>query len=139
MKEEVIKRRMTRQRRLILETLRSLHTHPTAEELHEAVRQQMPRISLGTVYRNLDVLCRSGLVLKLESAGQQAHFDGDVGRHYHICCTVCGKIEDVYPTEVSGISDPRIEHSSFRVMGWTLMFDGICPECAEESDIVAGN
>jgi len=139
MKEDAIKRRMTRQRRLILETLRSMRTHPTAEELFQVVRQQMPRISLGTVYRNLDVLCRSGLALKLESAGQQAHYDGDVGRHYHIRCVVCGKIEDVYPPEVSGISFPRIHNPSFRVMGWTLLFEGICSECAEESEMAERN
>ncbi|HOJ68244.1 MAG TPA: transcriptional repressor [Candidatus Hydrogenedentes bacterium] len=134
MKEAPVRRRMTRQRRIILETLRAMRTHPTAEELFQVVRQKMPRISLGTVYRNLDVLCRSGQVLKLDNAGQQAHYDGDVGRHYHIRCVECGKIEDLYPAEVSGISFPQVHNPSYQVLSWTLLFEGICPDCAERVD-----
>ncbi|HOQ89470.1 MAG TPA: transcriptional repressor [Candidatus Hydrogenedentes bacterium] len=137
MREESTKRRMTRQRRIILEELRMLRTHPTAEELFQIVRKRMPRISLGTVYRNLDVLCQSGLVLKLESAGQQAHYDGDVSQHYHIRCRRCGKIEDVYPEEVNGISDPTVCRRDYQIIGWSLIFEGICPDCSE--DIVAEN
>ena len=65
-------RRMTRQRRVILDELRKLRCHPSAEELHGIVRRAMPGISLGTVYRNLDVLWEDGKILKLEALGAQA-------------------------------------------------------------------
>lgn len=69
--------RMTRQRMVILEELRKVKTHPTADELYAMVRTRMPRISLGTVYRNLDFLTESKEILKLESAGSIRRFDGD--------------------------------------------------------------
>ena len=67
--------RMTRQRMVILEELRKVKTHPTADELYAMVRTRMPRISLGTVYRNLDFLTESKEILKLESAGSIRRFD----------------------------------------------------------------
>ena len=69
--------RMTRQRAVILEELRKVKTHPTADELYSIVRERLPRISLGTVYRNLDFLTESKEILKLESAGSIRRFDGD--------------------------------------------------------------
>jgi len=57
--------RMTRQRRIILEELRKVDSHPTADEVYEMVRRQLPRISLGTVYRNLEILSREGLIQKV--------------------------------------------------------------------------
>jgi len=84
--------RLTNQRRIILEELKSVTTHPTADEIYGMVRQKMPRISLGTVYRNLEVLSSLGLVRKLENAAGQKRFDGDVSPHHHIRCEVCGKV-----------------------------------------------
>ena len=89
--------RMTRQRMVILEELRKVKTHPTADELYAMVRTRMPRISLGTVYRNLDFLTESKEILKLESAGSIRRFDGDTRPHQHVRCRVCGKIGDVIP------------------------------------------
>ena len=73
--------RMTRQRMVILEELRKVKTLPTADELYAMVRTRMPRISLGTVYRNLDFLTESKEILKLESAGSIRRFDGDTRPH----------------------------------------------------------
>lgn len=61
--------RMTKQRRVILDTLRSTETHPTADEVYRLVQKQIPRISLGTVYRNLDLLARCGSIRKLDIMG----------------------------------------------------------------------
>ena len=69
---------MTRQRPVILEELKNLTTHPTADELYSMVRRRLPRISLGTVYRNLEILSEMGLAQKLESAGAQRRYGGDV-------------------------------------------------------------
>ncbi len=81
-----IQYRMTRQRQVILEELRHMNTHPGADEIHEVVRRRLPRISLGTVYRNLDILCELGEIQKLEFGGTLKRFDGDPGAHYHIRC-----------------------------------------------------
>ncbi len=121
--------RMTRQRRLVLEELRKLRSHPSAEELHTIAQQSMPTISLGTVYRNLDLLWRNGQILKLEMAGTQARYDGDVRPHYHARCRVCGRITDLFTSQVTGIDRPRVLDSNFRVTGWRMEFEGVCQFC----------
>lgn len=121
--------RMTRQRMVILEELKKLHTHPTADELYAMVRARLPRISLGTVYRNLDFLAETGEVLKLEAAGSIRRFDGDVRPHQHIRCTRCGRVGDVMPSApVPDTSDIQVE--GFTVTRARVEFEGICNACA---------
>ena len=87
--------RLTNQRQVILEELRNVKTHPTASELYDMVRQRLPRIGLGTVYRNLELLADCGIINKLETGGEQKRFDGNPGPHYHIRCTTCGRVDDI--------------------------------------------
>jgi len=121
--------RNTRQRQVILEELQKVKTHPTAAGVYEAVRQRIPKISLGTVYRNLDVLARMGLVQKLTLGGEEAHFDGDVTAHHHIRCTRCGRIDDIYgpPLDLSGGASN--DFVGYEVLGYHLEYIGACPEC----------
>lgn len=120
--------RLTNQRKIILQELRSVKTHPTADEIYNLVRKKMPRISLGTVYRNLEVLSTLGLVLKLENAAGQRRFDGDVSPHHHIRCNVCGKVGDIFNApNISGVEKGL--DTDFQITGHTLEFSGICPEC----------
>ena len=124
--------RMTRQRMVILEELRKVRTHPTADELYSMVRVRMPRISLGTVYRNLDFLTESKEILKLESAGSIRRFDGDTRPHQHVRCLVCGKVGDVMPS----LPSPSVEGvavEGFRVTSARVEYEGICDECAGKS------
>lgn len=123
--------RMTRQRAVILETLRDVTTHPTADEIYSMVRKKMPRISLGTVYRNLDMLAGSGEIRLLDKAGAQKHFDGNTMPHHHVRCRLCGKIGDVFfPAPV-----PDMEAASpipgFVVEAVELEFVGVCDACHE--------
>ena len=76
-------RRKTRQRQVILEELQAVTSHPTAVELHELVRRRLPKVSLGTVYRNLDLLARMGVIEKLEHSGGEARFDANTAEHDH--------------------------------------------------------
>ena len=103
--------RMTRQRMVILEELKKVRTHPTADELYAMVRARLPRISLGTVYRNLDFLAETGEILKLEAAGSIRRFDGDIRPHQHIRCTNCGRVGDVMSSvpvpDIAGRSEER--------------------------------
>jgi Fur family ferric uptake transcriptional regulator len=122
-------KRMTRQRRLVLHELRKLKNHPSADYLFGIVRQTIPNISLGTVYRNLDVLVNSGLALKLDLAGGQSRYDGDISPHYHIRCRACGAVDDLPENAVIGVDSPRVLESSYVVTGWRMEFDGFCPMC----------
>ena len=120
---------MTRQRRIILEELRKLKCHPSADQLFRIVRRHMPNISLGTVYRNLDVLVNGGLALKLDLAGGQSRYDGDVSPHFHIRCRDCGKVDDIPAEDVGGIGVPTVLRTAYAVTGWKMEFEGVCPAC----------
>ncbi len=124
-------RRNTPQRRVILEELDALKSHPTAAELFVAVRKKLPRISLGTVYRNLEVLFEDGQINKLEWAGSETRFDAMLEPHLHIRCTDCGWIQDLMdPVQMSGQPD---ELGGFLVQGCRLEYFGLCPSCRNKS------
>jgi len=121
--------RMTRQRSVILDTLTRMRSHPTADELYAVVRCQLPSVSLGTIYRNLDVLARSGQVRKLESGGNQARFDAELEPHHHVRCGACGRLDDVAITRQSSVARPERSMRGFKITGYRIEFDGLCPEC----------
>ena len=85
--------RLTGPRRLVFDVVRATESHPTAEWVHRMVRRRQPRVSLGTVYRNLRLLVAQGLVKELP--GPHARFDGNLSEHHHFTCIVCGSISDV--------------------------------------------
>lgn len=124
--------RMTRQRMVILEHLRQMRSHPTADELYDAVRQELPSVSLGTIYRNLDVLTRSGQVHKLELCGAQARFDAEMSPHHHVRCRHCGRVDDVPMTAESMVTLPAKSMSGFQIDDYRVEFEGHCPECATQ-------
>jgi len=121
--------RMTRQRRVILEELCKVDTHPSADEVYAMVRKRLPRISLGTVYRNLEILAESGDIQKLEPGGTLKRFDGKTEHHYHLRCIRCDRVFDA-PADF----DITIKHdlknaTDFKIIGHKLEVIGICPEC----------
>ncbi len=122
-------RRNTPQRKVLLEELCGLNTHPTASELYEIVRKRLPRISLGTVYRNLEVLHESGQIIKLDLAGHEARFDGMVVPHCHARCTSCGIVRDLPEIDPRKFETPSAEINGFLIQGFKLEYFGICPGC----------
>ncbi|MDO5537114.1 MAG: transcriptional repressor [Desulfovibrionaceae bacterium] len=122
--------RMTQQRAVILEELRKVKTHPTADELYHIVRKRLPRISLGTVYRNLCFLTECGQIAKLETPGSLNRFDANMEPHQHIRCVSCGCVADIFPPlpapDISGISVPGFAC----VTSSRIEYDGLCDECA---------
>ena len=121
--------RNTRQRKLILEELQKLDTHPTAAKLYAIVRRRMPRISLGTVYRNLELLNQMGLVNKLDFSGSEARYDGDVHHHDHLRCVLCMRIDDA-PGPPLVLEGERTEDlGGYKVLGRRLEILGLCPKC----------
>jgi Fur family transcriptional regulator, ferric uptake regulator len=121
--------RTTKQRRLILEELRKVFTHPTADEIYGMVRSRMPRISLGTVYRNLEMLAAHGLIQKIDTSGTQRRFDGNPIPHYHIRCMACGKVDDIPGKAIQSIDEVIQELSDYEIWGHRLEFRGLCPQC----------
>lgn len=120
---------MTRQRKLILETLRRAKAHLSADEVYEIVRADMPRISLGTVYRNLEILQEQGEIQKLEFGGTQSRWDGDPHQHYHIRCVCCDRVDNVQYDPDRRIEAAVVTPTNYRVVGYHLEFVGMCAAC----------
>jgi len=87
--------RETKQRRVVYETIKNTYSHPTADRIFDKVRHRLPKVSLGTVYRNLGVLKEEGLVREIYGNDRRAHFDADTSPHAHFICDVCDQIIDV--------------------------------------------
>jgi Fur family ferric uptake transcriptional regulator len=99
--------RMTNQREIILRELRKSKKHLTADELYDIVKKDMPRISLATVYRNLEVLSEAGLIGKLEISGRQKRFDYDVEEHDHVYCVVCHRVDNL-DIKIKGVGSREV-------------------------------
>lgn len=125
--------RMTRQRSIILEVLRGTTSHPSADEIYEIVRKHLPRISLGTVYRNLEILCELGEIQKLETGGMLKRFDGNPKAHYHIRCVGCDRIVDAPVAPLIKASRAIHAATEYRIIGHRFEFLGVCPSCSERA------
>lgn len=119
----------SRQRDLILCIIRSTHCHPTADWIYKKAREDMPNISLGTVYRNLNLLKEEGRINELSFGRGVSHYDADLRNHYHVRCIECGRIQDV-PQIAPEASSERIERiTGYQIYNHRLEFTGICPQC----------
>lgn len=123
---------MTRQRQVIIEELRKVDTHPTADEVYEIVRRRLPHISLATVYRNLDTLSEQGVVRKIQVAGTQMRFDGNVEPHNHVRCRVCGRVDDISALAPDIGSFAPEDTRGYAITECNLEFVGVCPQCQAE-------
>ena len=127
-------RRNTRQREVILEELQRLTSHPTAVGLYQIVRRRLPKISLGTVYRNLELLTEMGTIRKLDFGAAEARFDANCRPHHHVRCVRCGRVDDVHdpPLDLSRLQEHDL--GGYRIVGYRLDFLGICPGCLVRDD-----
>ena len=117
----------SRQREAILNVLRSTNTHPTADRIYSETRKVLPKISLGTVYRNLSELSKAGDILSIDVGDGKEHFDGDVSPHLHLHCKSCGSITDARLK-----SDPFEEVAQeygFTVETEVYLIYGRCKDC----------
>ncbi len=124
---------MTKQRQIILEELCKLKSHPTADEMYQILRRKMPRISLGTVYRNLEILSDCGMIQKIDVGGTQKRFDGNADIHYHIRCLRCNKVEDIEIEPDKKLENTARQLSKYTVLRHHTEFIGICPSCLSAS------
>jgi Fe2+ or Zn2+ uptake regulation protein len=122
------RRRRSRQRELVYDTVASTETHPTAEWVYARVRRTLPRVSLGTVYRNLQLLVAQGR-LKSLTRGRTTRFDADVGAHDHFVCEGCGLLLDIPPSAERLASEHRLRSAGHVVTSRTLEFHGLCKDC----------
>ena len=121
--------RHSRQRQVILEELQKLTSHPTAVGLYQIVCRRLPKISLGTVYRNLDLLTRTGIIQKLEFGGEEARFDGNLTPHHHVRCVKCGRVDDIHGPPLDLLGGETDDFNGYCVLGHRIEFFGVCPQC----------
>ncbi len=113
----------------ILDILRNSSDHPTAIEIFEKLRVDLPHISLGTVYRNLNFLERKGLIKKLDFGYSQRRYDGNTEKHYHIRCIYCDHLQDI-PCDTANPLLRRItETTGFKEIQCNIEYTGICMKC----------
>lgn len=116
--------RNSKQRSLILQIINQSNIHPTAEEIYNECRKQMPNISLGTVYRNLNMLVNLNSIERIRAIDGMDHFDKKV-EHSHFICQKCGKIIDIYELIL-----PKYETVlGHQITNQTTIFKGICIDC----------
>ena len=119
----------SKQRDSILEFLAARKDHPTADVVYMNVREQLPNISLGTVYRNLTLLSDLGEILRLRVGDGTDHFDADTSEHYHFVCTECGSVIDLDMDSIDSIMEAAGERFDGRIRGHVTYFYGSCPAC----------
>ena len=125
-------RRFSHQREQIYLAIRESRAHPTAEMVYEQLKPQMPKLSLGTVYRNLRQMAREGRLLELD--GPVARFDAVTAPHTHFRCDCCGAVLDLDMPYDAGL-DARAGGNGCQISGHSLCFNGICPACAGNKHI----
>ncbi len=126
--------RMTEQRRIIIDELDKTRTHPTADEIFEKVRQTMSRISLGTVYRNLEILADQGRIKKIQVPGGPMRFDARTEEHSHIRCKVCGRVDDIEADDGEDLKSRVRDSLGYEIVECRLEVAGICPRCWAEGN-----
>lgn len=119
----------SKQREIILETLKENVVHPSADYVYGVIKEKLPHISLATVYRNLNKLSEKGTIKKIEGLDSCDHFDHNTREHYHFLCEKCNKIFDV-PSDIA----PDIKNKVQRELGHSVIqheitFRGVCAEC----------
>lgn len=119
----------SRQREIILATLKENVVHPTAEFLYEVLKEKEPSISKATLYRNLNQLAEKGIIKKIDGLEVSSHFDHNTHEHYHFICDKCGKVFDV-PFEIApDVVSKTEQKTGFTVKGYDIAIHGICNEC----------
>lgn len=121
--------RSTRQRIIIMEVLQGTTIHPTADWIYDRVRKKCPNVSLGTIYRNLNLLKEKGLIKELKFGKNTARYDGNFETHHHIFCLACGKLEDVQCNVHPDLTKSVEKTNGYKIVSHQLEFNGICPEC----------
>ena len=123
----------SRQRETIKEYLKSTTEHPTADMVYENVRKVFPKISLGTVYRNLNLLVEQGEAIKLDCGDASERFDGNTHNHYHFMCKGCGCVSDLKIDSLSHIDTLAASGFDGEIQGHVTYFYGICGDCIKSS------
>jgi Fur family peroxide stress response transcriptional regulator len=125
-------RRTTKQREAILKILSNTRSHPTADQIYGEVRKEIPNISKGTVYRNLQVLREDGSISELNLNGTLSRFEVKKESHYHFRCEKCGRVFDLDEPVDRELDEKISKKTGFRVSHHQTEFRGLCKDCQQK-------
>lgn len=128
----LINQRNTVQKTLILQTVRSMTNHPTADEIFEKVSAVCPGISKGTVYRDLNRLADNGEILRVAVANSPDRYDLTSHGHAHCRCSVCNRVFDYRLRVAPELDDEGNE--GFAAKSMDIIINGICKECGRNQN-----
>ena len=121
--------KVTQQRVAVYSMLAHTEAHPTPEDVFEAIRPDLPLVSLATVYKILDQFHRAGFVRKVSTEGQAARYDARTDPHHHLVCTGCGAIQDVQLQHEPDLAGDLPAAADFQVARYDVIFHGLCSAC----------
>lgn len=122
----------SRQRELIREMVVQNPVHPTADSVYTLVREQLPSISLGTVYRNLNLLSDQGVLQKICVPGASDRFDGRLEPHPHIFCQGCNQVFDIELGSMEVLEDQLQKVTDFLITDRQVLLRGFCSNCRQK-------
>ncbi len=122
----------SRQRESIKACLMNRHDHPTADALYASIREEYPNISLGTVYRNLNLLVETGEIQRLTCGDGADHYDGVAAPHYHFMCRDCHQVYDVPMEVIASLNETAQAYAPGIVDSHSILFFGRCSCCLEK-------
>ena len=121
----------SRQRELVLAEVKSSREHPTADMVYAALKADNPSLSLGTVYRNLNLLAQMGQIHKIGMPEGSDRFHGRTDEHYHMLCQKCGRVYDVQLDTLSELDGQIQSQTGFLVHSHDLIVRGVCRACQQ--------
>ena len=127
--EKTVKYKRSRQRERIHELLKSTETHPTADWVYDQLKGEFPNLSMGTVYRNLNILIEQGLVKKIDFGSTFDRFDANTGPHYHFICERCGAIIDLGLPVDTSLNERVNNETPYNAHKHRIEFFGLCDQC----------
>lgn len=128
--------RYSRQREALLEVLRSTKSHPSAYWIYEELKKDFPKISLGTVYRNLSQLTENGDILKLDISSDIERYDGYTENHSHFVCKCCSDILDIELPDADNLCNSIAMQTGCDIDSHSLTFYGLCNKCKNKNNII---
>ena len=135
MKKEIKKFRQSSQRDRILEVLGNTKSHPTADWIYSRMKEEFPKLSPGTVYRNLGILEEMGKVKRIHYGSTFDRYEISSGHHYHLICRECDSITDIEIPACKDLLKRAAERSDFKITDHQIEFYGKCNACNSEESL----
>lgn len=128
-----MKNRNTKQKQMILDTLKKDHNHPTIQELFEQIVAQ-EEVGQATVYRNMSRMVEEGLVNKIAMSNGVDRYDADLSNHYHLVCRKCGRLMDIFDDKLPERLMKIEKDKHIQIDNTSILLEGICSDCLKKEE-----